>query len=254
MNKLNPEYIKNAEGKLVTPITSIESVKFDDETSLDEVLTVIEQTVTDNALSVVTDYFHSNRESLKGDKGEPTIVADSMDYPVGFITAAGWTDDVVYTNHGVWLKCAQHKLEIPYGEYPEMEDIGLLLPEKSIVPIMTSNTTPEPFVVSASITYAPVPTSPWGAFSDGAVQGWENGRNAVGDWLQISFGSEYRIGRVEINGSYAYTYRFDFYRGGVLVQQSPNHGITPNTINKFSVVPVIADTVRATCVGRPGSN
>jgi hypothetical protein len=71
----------------------------------------------------------------------------------------------------------------------------------NITPVMTSNTTPSPYVVSASGIYS-TDHDAWKAFDNitAGTQGWVTQNGAITGWLKIDFGSTTKISAISIVG------------------------------------------------------
>jgi len=105
------------------------------------------------------------------------FVADTLAYPIGWQQVMGWNDPVVYTNQGIWLRMDGREIDIE--EYPELIGVlGVTRPLTYIVPVMTSNTSPSPYVIERSSVYNST-FEPWLLFR--RVQtgdGWATANNS----------------------------------------------------------------------------
>lgn len=133
---------------------------------------------------------------------------------IGSTTKAVWSENVHSFNNEIWLKCNGNIIN--QSEYPELADFLAktnninVITEKSIVPLMTSNNTPSPFVASASSTNNLDLNRPYKVFDrDGqtkwqGLQGlWKQKINSDGakiqnvfsgnDFIQIQLDKTYKL-------------------------------------------------------------
>jgi len=99
-------------------------------------------------------------------------IIEEVDFPFGWQQVTAWTDDVVNTNLGTWLKCNGQEVDIE--EFPNLENTTAIIEiSNKITPNMTANNVPSPYVASSSSSYDNIPGA-WRAFSGVSDAGWSS--------------------------------------------------------------------------------
>ena len=164
--------------------------------------------INDNFTELYADsHKHINAELLDvydGTAGNMAIIADALDYPVGWIQVTGWTDDVVYTNHGVWLKCAG----IDTDGWPKLDCYVPTYIKQGA--FMTNDISPSPQKTSACSSDVQERLKPWSSHAASYANGWWHsgiafsGNVATRDvWWQMDFGAKMKVDSMYLLGETA---------------------------------------------------
>ena len=171
--------------------------------------------------------------------------------PIGSIYQLNESADKVTNADGVWLRCAGP--DVSEFEYPGVKDMyGAAEPRVSVEPVfsMTSNTTPAPYVASASSEDVGQTRYAWRAFDTSA---WVWSSTAVtgptvNEWLQIKIPSDmYLISYVIMGSAIANTFPID------LEVQGSKDGVNWTTLDSQSGISWANNQSRTFTVANPFS-